>query len=365
MRQVPYEPTIPFTIDPNDNVADVLQKMEKISFQGRNLGAALSVWQQMLEDDCTIWLGLSGAMTAGGMRRIVTWLIKNRYIDVLVSTGANLFHDIYESLGRFHYIGSPFEDDVKLRHERMDRVYDTYCDEVEFRWLDKLILKWSKEHFEAGEKYTTREFLYKLGEIVCAQEHEDGMMTAAYEAGIPIFCPAIADSSLGIALAAENQVNKILFNLDLIRDVEETALVFDQSNETGVVYVGGGTPKNFIQQASVIYDHFERGHKYAIQFTADAPHWGGLSGCTFREAQSWGKIHPKARMVSVHVDATIALPIVATGVAQVCGDKIAARQKPEFELGRNLAINGKTLADVRFGASAAATKASKVAAKSS
>jgi len=133
-------------------------------------------------------------------------------------------------------------------------------------------------------------------------------------------------------------------------------LIFDQSNETGVIYIGGGTPKNFIQQASVIYDHFERGHKYAVQFTADAPHWGGLSGCTFEEAQSWGKIHKQARMVSVHVDATIAMPIVTTALAQSRPDPAASRRKPEFGLGRNLSINGKTLADVRFGAAAAAAK---------
>ena len=356
MRHMPYEPTVPFTIDPNDSVAAVLKKMEKISFQGRNLGTALTVWEQMLQDDCTIWLGLSGAMTAGGMRRIVTHLIQNRYIDVLVSTGANLFHDIYESLGRVHYIGDPHEDDVKLREERMDRVYDTYCDEVEFRWLDKLILKWSKEHFDADERYTTREFMHKLGELVAGEEHEDGMVTAAYKAGIPIFCPAIADSSLGIALAAENAVSKILFSLDIIRDVEETALIFDQSPESGVIYIGGGTPKNFIQQASVIYDHFERGHKYAVQFTTDAPHWGGLSGCTFEEAQSWGKIHPQARMVSVHTDATIALPMITTGLVHRCGDSVGQRRKPAFAMGRNLGINGRTLADVRFGAAAAAAK---------
>lgn len=356
MRHMPYEPTVPFTIDPNDTVADALRKMERISFQGRNMGKALAVWEQMLEDDCTIWLGLSGAMTAGGMRRVVTHLIQNRYIDVLVSTGANLFHDIYESLGRVHYIGSPHEDDVRLRQERMDRVYDTYCDEVEFRWLDRQILDWSKEHFDPGQKYSTREFIHKLGEIISAGEHDEGMVTAAYKAGIPVFCPAIADSSLGIALASESAVDKVYFTLDLIRDVEETALVFDQSRETGVVYVGGGTPKNFIQQSSVVYGHFDRGHRYALQFTVDAPHWGGLSGCTFTEAQSWGKIHPKARMVSVHVDATIALPLVATGLTQACSHLVAKRKKPEFVLGRELSINGRTMADVRRGAAAAAAK---------
>jgi deoxyhypusine synthase len=347
MRHMPYKPTVPFTVDANDNVAAALEKMERVSFQGRNLGVALSVWRQMLEDDCTIWLGLSGAMSAGGMRRVITYLIRNRFIDVLVSTGANLFHDMYESLGRVHYIGSPFDDDVKLRGERMDRVYDTYADEVEFRWLDQTILRWSKEHFDSHEKYTTREFFQTLGRVVAAQEQQEGIVSAAYRTGVPVFCPAIADSSFGIALASGREANKNLFTFDLVRDVEETALIFDRSRETGVVYVGGGTPKNFIQQSSIVYEHFERGHKYAIQFTADAPHWGGLSGCTFQEAQSWGKIHAKAKMASVHVDATIALPLVATALAQSCADLAARRRRPAFTNERVFAVDGSTLEDIR------------------
>jgi deoxyhypusine synthase len=285
------------------------------------------------------------------MRRVITHLIRNRFIDVLVSTGANLFHDIYESLGRVHYIGSPHEDDVKLRDERMDRVYDTYADETEFRWLDQTILHWSKEHFDPREKYTTREFLHTLGRVIASQETEEGIVSAAYRAGIPIFCPAIADSSFGIALASGRDTNKNLFVFDLVRDVEETALVFDRSRETGVIYVGGGTPKNFIQQSSIVYEHFERGHKYAIQFTADAPHWGGLSGCTFQEAQSWGKIHAKAKMASVHVDATIALPLIATALAQSCADLAARRRKPAFTNERVFKVDGSTLEDVRSAAS--------------
>jgi deoxyhypusine synthase len=321
--------------------------MQKISFQGRNLGTAADVWRQMLGDDCTIWLGLSGALSAGGMRRIVTYLIQNRFIDVLVSTGANLFHDVYESLGRVHYIGSPHEDDVKLREERMDRVYDTYADEMEFRWLDRYILDWSFEHFDTNDKYTTREYFHDLGKHVAGVDHEEGIVSAAYKAGVPIFCPAIADSSYGIALADFTDERKC-FTFDVIRDVEETALIHSQSPETGVVYFGGGTPKNFIQQSSVVFDMYERGHKYAIQFTADAPHWGGLSGCTFAEAQSWGKIQPRARMVTVHVDATIALPIVATALAQSASDTAAKRQRLDMTLGeRTLKIAGKDITALR------------------
>ncbi len=346
MRKMPYPPTEPFAVSPDDSVAEVLDKMCKVSFQGRNLGRALDVWRQMLDDRCTIWLGLSGALTAGGMRRVVTYLIKNRYIDVLVSTGANLFHDIYESLGRVHYIGSPDDDDVKLYEERMDRVYDTYADETEFRWLDKWVLNWSNEHFAGSRSYTTREYFHDLGEHLTDVQEEEGIVSAAYKAGVPIFCPAIADSSFGIALADYFDDRKG-FTFDLVRDVAETALIYSQSPETGVIYLGGGTPKNFIQQSSVIYDMYDRGHKYAIQFTTDAPHWGGLSGCTFSEAKSWGKIQAKAKMVSVYVDATIALPIMTTALAQSAAESAARRQLPDLKLGRELRVEGVSVQEMR------------------
>jgi deoxyhypusine synthase len=236
---------------------------------------------------------------------------------------------------------------MKLREERMDRVYDTYADEVEFRWLDKWLLRWTTEHFDFNNAYTTREYFHELGKHVAGQEHEEGIVTAAYKAGVPIFCPAVADSSYGIALADYLEERK-RFRFDLIRDVEETALIYCQSPETGVVYCGGGTPKNFIQQSSVVFDAYERGHKYAIQFTADAPHWGGLSGCTFAEAKSWGKIHPRARMVSVHVDATIAMPIVVTALAQSAAEPAANRQRIDWQLGeRTLTVGGKTTGMLR------------------
>ncbi len=340
-----YPPTEPFTVNPDDSVADVLNKMRKISFQGRSLGQAFDIWQQMLADRCTIWLGLSGAMTAGGFRNIVSYLIKNRMIDVLVSTGANLFHDIYESLGSPHFLGDPAEDDLKLREAHLDRVYDTYLDEDIFRVIDRWILDWAHTELE-NRPYTSREFLYEIGRSLSGIAKEDGILTSAYRAGVPIYCPAIADSSFGIALAGRKK--KILppFQFNLIRDVEETAMIFEFSAETGVIYIGGGTPKNFIQQSAVIVDREDYfGHKYALQITADAAHWGGLSGCTFSEAKSWGKIHPRARMTSVRADATIAFPILATGVADTARHVIEKRNKPVFEQGSDLGFAGHTLSD--------------------
>jgi deoxyhypusine synthase len=313
------KPTDPFQPAAGDSVADVLEKMSRTSFQGRNLGRAYLAWRDALREPTTIMFGLSGAMTAGGMRRVVVHLIENRLIDGIVSTGANLFHDVYETLGHPHYIGSPAADDMKLFRQRLDRVFDTYADEVEFRKLD-----WYLGHFMqevAGDRRMgTREFFELLADRLEPHKVDEGIVTAARRANIPVYSPAIADSSYGIAAAEVGFPLGRIPQIDVVIDVVETAEIALYSKSTSVVYVGGGTPKNFINQAALTASgwimHDLPGHRFAIQFTADAPHWGGLSGCTFQEAQSWGKISENARMVTVHIDATIALPIVVTALAQ-------------------------------------------------
>src|SRR5829696_7111868 len=125
-------PVEPFTVQPDANAGDLLARMEKISFQGRNLATARRIWEKMLGADCTIFLGMAGALSAGGLRMIVAHLIAHRYVDCLVSTGANLYHDLHETRGRRHYIGSARENDAELQAARIDRVYDTYASEAEF-----------------------------------------------------------------------------------------------------------------------------------------------------------------------------------------------------------------------------------------
>lgn len=166
------------------------------------------------------------------------------------------------------------------------------------------------------------------------------MISSAYATGVPIFCPAIGDSSYGIALVELAKRAGKRFQFDVIRDAEEISDLVLWAKSTGVIYVGGGTPKNFIQQAEVIASLQRKadkcGHEYAIQIVTDAPHWGGLSGCTFTEAQSWGKIHPQAKMVTVHSDATIALPFLVGALAQGSKSLIRRRKKPQFVFGKEL-----------------------------
>jgi deoxyhypusine synthase len=151
---------------------------------------------------------------------------------------------------------------------------------------------------------------------------------------VPLYCPAIADSSFGIAAAEVGFPVNRLPQIDVVRDVVETAEIAYFSKSTSVVYTGGGTPKNFINQSSLTAEGWMLeempGHEFAIQFTTDAPHWGGLSGCTFTEAQSWGKISERARMVTVHVDATIALPLIATALSQWLADGHRRKSVPDM-----------------------------------
>ncbi len=307
----------PFSIEKNAPLTDVLSRMGRISFQGRNLSLSYDIWKDMLQDEVTILFGLAGAMVPAGMRRIVAYLIEHRLVDGIVSTGANLFHDIHETLGQRHWMGQAHMDDGILKDLGIDRIYDTFAVEEEFYRDDTFVGDFAAT-LDLSRSYSTHAFLYLLGRHLGKVGKEKGILTQAAEHGVPVFCPAIGDSSIGIALAILSDKKGSHLDLDPVADVLDSTRMIMSAVNTGVIYVGGGTPKNFIQQTEVTATYLGgevSGHKYAVQFTADAPHWGGLSGCTFEEAQSWGKIQKKARMVSVHVDATIALPLVVSALS--------------------------------------------------
>lgn len=327
-------PVIPYTVKRNQNAAQILGRLEDISFQGRNLGTAFSVWKRALEDKAGIFFGLAGALTPAGLRRVIVHMIENRYIDVIVSTGANLFHDLHQSLGGMYFKCSPNHDDVALRNARMDRIYDVVGSDLEFIEVDQAVADFANGL--ERRPYSTREFFYLLGQHFSKQAKEDGVVTAAARCGVPIYVPAIGDSSFGIAMASwcKKDENGSGFQFDVLRDVEETARIAGTCKTTGIVMLGGGTPKNFIQQTWVTAEYLNipnNGHKYCVQVTADAPHWGGLSGCTFEESTSWGKINFEARKVAVYTDATIALPLLVNGLADVKAEKLR-KARPAFTL---------------------------------
>src|SRR6478672_7638223 len=344
-------PIVPFAVEAGLTADQILARMERISFQGRNLATAHRIWQKMLQDDVTIFLGMAGALSAGGLRMIVAHLIINRYVDCLVSTGANLYHDLHETRGKHHYIGSPHADDAALADERIDRVYDTYASEEEFISNDNWIADFACT-LETTRAYTTREFLHLLGGHLWKTTNREGILTAAFRANVPIFCPAIADSSIGMGLSQARQKVPGAGYIDIIGDIVESANLIIRRPRTASVVLGGGTPKNFINQASVqaeFYSDEVGGHRYALQIVTDVPHFGGASGSSLEEAQSWGKLSVESDKVSVQADATIALPVLVSALATSAGKLLAKRKKPAFDMKkRPMTVDGKPVRSDKF-----------------
>ncbi len=298
-------------------IGDLLTAFQGTSIQARNLGRCLEVWENALTDPKrpTIFLGLSGPLIAAGLRKVLRDLVDWGLVDVVVSTGAVLYQDIYQTIGGRHWKGSPAADDVELRRLYLDRIYDTYVDERKFEETDRAIGRIT-DQFPARPA-SSREYLAFLGERF---DDPESIVATAARRGVPVFSPALIDSSIGIGLTLHYQRNRKRprFLLDAVRDNYELVQILARSPRTAVVYIGGGTPKNWINDGIVMANYaFGRegeGHHYALQITTDAPHWGGLSGSTLDEAQSWGKISATATRSMAHVEASIGLPLLASAL---------------------------------------------------
>jgi deoxyhypusine synthase len=272
----------------------------------------------MLDDPaCIIFLGLSGAMIPGGMRRVIRDMIEMKLVDVIVSTGANIFHDLFENFGYRHYVGSTDGNDDALRRHRIVRVYDALMDDHE---INRVIHLLSKVPEELDEKVvSSRRYLEVLGSRL---EDEGSILKTASRYGVPIFVPALSDSSIGIGLTflhLQKKVSSEGLIIDQIQDNFEIAQLKRMASVTGAIYIGGGVPKNYIQQLGPVSELLfqrESGHRYAFQITTDDPKWGGLSGCTFEEAKSWGKIEKGSSYTAVYIDATVALPLLVGAILQ-------------------------------------------------
>ena len=300
-------------------VKELVDGMKRTSFQSRTLALVASVCENMASDPrCTVFLGAAGALIPGGLRKVLRDLVEHGFVDVVVTTGAIAYHDWYEAHGHRHYRSSPDEDDILLRRHMLDRVYDTLADEDLFRECDEEITSLA-DNLEA-RPYSSRELLEILGK---RYQDPNSLVCTCAKRGVPYFVPALNDSSVGIALTKHyverRKAGKEPMRIDPIRDNWEIAQIVAKTDRTGVFYIAGGTPKNYISQSAVITEMLgfpEKPHMYAAQITTDVPHWGGLSGCTFEESQSWGKFHKNARMAQSIVEATIGVPLVAAYLLQ-------------------------------------------------
>lgn len=332
-------PTRPLELERIHSVADLVEAFGGTSFQSRNLHRAMQVWGRALQEpSCVLFLGLSGAMVPAGMRRVVTDLVRHRLVDAIVSTGANLYHDFYEGTGGKHYIGHHIVDDEELARHDIDRVYDTYADDLAFQKLDESLSDFGSR-LEA-RPYSTREFLL---EVARHYRPKDSILGVCADEGVPVFCPTFHDSGFGIATSRmyhlAEKAGRPHASIDLIRDNLEIAAFRQTAKVSGAIYVGGGVPKNYTQQIEplieVMTNQRVEGHTYAVQITTDAPHWGGLSGCTFEEAKSWDKMVDGFSSAQVFLEASVGFPLLAKAVMEKFGEAAKARTRATADFFRS------------------------------
>ncbi len=329
-------PTRPVQVDRDRSVAGLLEKMEGTGFGGRQLAEAHRIWLDMLGDNTTIMVAVSGALIPAGMRRLLAYVIKNRFVDVLVVSGAMLFHDLHETLGRHHYQSHPNMTDAELESAQISRMWDLLASEEEYREADEWVGGFTNQ-LDQTRPYSTREFLHLLGRELSEIATDDGVLTAAYKSRVPVFCPAIADSAISVGIAAARFEKKNNFQFDVVQDVLDMTQIAARARVSGVINLGGGTTKSFIQQTELstnIVKTQARGHKYAIQISTDAPHPGGRSGSTSAgasdESLTYGKLARGAQTAYVNCDATIALPILVTALSQTAAKYMKGRKRPNF-----------------------------------
>lgn len=290
----------PAKITRDMTVDQLVDTLSGCAFGAGRIYEAVDIYREMINDrDCTKFLGLAGAMVPAGMRHIISDMIRDREIDVLVSTGANLVHDIIESMGLHHYKGTDAIDDIKLKHDAVNRIYDVFLPEHHFTDFEEKLQSIFKE---IPEKLSITELLSHIGARL---DDKNAILKSAYDMNVPVYCPAIQDSIIGLQAWLYKQAHPL--NIDVFEDMRGLIDRCFDAKHAGVMIIGGGVPKNFILQSMLVTP---RSFDYAIALTMDRPETGGLSGATLDEARSWGKIGEKARSVTVYSDATITLPII-------------------------------------------------------
>ena len=294
----------------------IISSMEKMSFVSRETANAAKIYNEMLsEKDCTIFLTLAGSTSAAGCMHIYRDLVKYNMVDAIVATGASIIDmDFFEALGFKHYQGSQFQDDTELRKNYIDRIYDTYIDEEELQHCDKVI----GEIADSLEPrpYTSREFISELGKYLKKNAKKKGsLIEMSYDYQVPIFCPAFTDSSAGFGLVMHQEKNpKKHMTIDSIREFRELTEIKIKSKGSGLLMIGGGVPKNFIQDTVICAELLGKDvdmHKYAIQITVADTRDGACSSSTLKEASSWGKVDTSKEQM-VFAEATSVIPLIAS-----------------------------------------------------
>ena len=294
----------------------IINAMRDMSFTSRDTASATDIYDKMInEKEGTIFLTLAGSTSAAGCMQVYVDLVKNNMVDAIVATGASIIDmDFFEALGFKHYKGSPYADDKELRSFYIDRIYDTYIDEEELQHCDNIIYEIANSLEKRA--YSSREFIHEMGKwLVKNSVKKDSLIQTAYEKGVPIFCPAFSDSSAGFGLVKHQWENpEKHLSIDSVKDFRELTMIKLKAPVTGLFMIGGGVPKNFIQDTVICAEMlgFEVPmHKYAVQITVADSRDGACSSSTLLEASSWGKVDTVYEQM-VYAEATTVVPLIGS-----------------------------------------------------
>jgi deoxyhypusine synthase len=336
-------PTRPVPIDRDRSVAGLLEKMEGAGFGAKQLAEAHRIWLDMLDDNSTIYLCGSGNLIPSGMRRLIAYVIKNRFVDVIVMSGTVLFHDIHETLGRNHYQAHPSMIDEELESSDVMRIGDMLANREEYQeadeWVGSVI-----NQLEPTRGYSMREFLHLMGRELAEIAHEDGILTAAFKARIPIFCPDLLSTELSVGIARARFEKKSQFTFDTTQDTMEMMQIAQRTRNSGIITLGSTCSQNMVNMAEIssyITRTTPRGHKYAISITTDSvpldirtPSYHGNHTGIF------GKLQRGATTAYVPSDPSIALPMIITALSQTAAKFMKGRKRPNFSFaGKDLTID--------------------------
>ncbi len=298
----------------------IIDAMGKMSFTSRDLARATGIYNQMLGDkDCTVFLVIAGSTSAAGCMDLYAELVRSNMVDGIVATGATIVDmDFFEGLGHKHYQALDVPDDDTLRSLLIDRIYDTYIDEEELQHVDHTIFEIAETL--PAKAYSSRAFIREMGRYLVEHgKKENSLVKLAFEHDVPIFCPAFTDSSAGFGLVKHQvdsmKAGKPYLTIDSIADFRELTEIKIKAGTTGLLMIGGGVPKNFIQDTVVcaeILGHEDVAvHKYAVQITVADVRDGACSSSTLQEAASWGKVNTGIEQM-VFAEAGSVMPLLAS-----------------------------------------------------
>lgn len=336
-------PTRPIPVDRDRSVAGLLEKMEGAGFGAKQLAESHRIWLDMLDDNSTIYLCASGNLIPSGMRRLLAYVIKNRFVDVLVLSGKVIFHDIHETLGRNHYQAHPSMSDDELESSEVSRIGDMLANQDEYReadeWVGSVI-----NQLDLTRSYSVREFLHLMGRELAEIAHEDGILTSAFKSRVPIFCPDLLGSELSVGIARSRFEKKIQFTFDIVQDTMEMMTISQRTRNSGIITLGGVCSQNMVNVAEVssyITRTNPRGHKYAVSITTDATpldiRTPSISG---NHTQVFGKLLKGATTAYVQCDPSIALPMIVTALSQTAAKYMKGRKRPSFSFaGKDLGVD--------------------------